>query len=85
MDQQRNIVERLKSRLAEVRAMGFTIRLEVLDDEEPAWCEIGGIPTLFVDLTQTAVEQLRQIDEILAAYQNHVAARAGESADQRAA
>jgi hypothetical protein len=66
MDQ--NVVARLKQRIDEARRMGFRVRMEPLDGEEATWCEIAGVPTLFVDLAQTAAEQLRQLDEALANY-----------------
>lgn len=68
-----NIVQRLKAKLGEARSQGFKIRMEFFDDEQASWCVIGGVPTLFVDQSQTAAEQLRQLDEILAAYQLHQA------------
>lgn len=66
MDQ--NVVARLKQRIDDARRMGFRVRMEPLDGEEATWCEIAGVPTLFVDLAQTAAEQLRQLDEVLANY-----------------
>ena len=63
-----NVVQRLKQRLAQARREGFKVRLEVLDGEQATWCEIAGVPTLFVDLSQTAAEQLRQLEETLSAY-----------------
>jgi hypothetical protein len=65
-----NVVQRLKQQLAEARATGFKVRLEMLDGEQATWCEIAGVPTLFVDLSQTAAEQLQQVEETLAAYGN---------------
>ena len=63
-----NVVARLKRRLGEARGMGFQVRIEPLDGEQASWCEIAGVPTLFVDLSQTAAEQLQQLEETLAAY-----------------
>ena len=68
MDQ--NVVARLKQRIDDARRMGFRVRMEPLDGEEATWCEIAGVPTLFVDLAQTAAEQLRQLDEVLANYRH---------------
>lgn len=65
---QENVVVRLKQTLKRARTAGFKVRMEVLDDEQASWCEIGGVPVLFVDLSQTASEQLQQVEEILAAY-----------------
>jgi hypothetical protein len=66
-----NVVTRLKQKLADARKLGFKVRMEVLDDEQPSWCEIAGVPTLFVDLSQTAAEQLRQVSETLSQWQSH--------------
>ena len=63
-----NVVSRLKQRLKEARALGFKVRMELLDEEHASWCEIAGVPTLFVDLSQTAAEQLKQVEETLAGY-----------------
>ena len=63
-----NVVARLKRRMDEARLLGFKVRMEPLDGEQATWCEIGGVPTLFVDLSQTAAEQLHQVDEALASY-----------------
>ena len=64
-----NIVLRLKAKLKEARSLGFKVRMELLSDEQASWCVVGGVPTLFVDLSQNAAEQLRQVDETLGAYQ----------------
>ncbi len=63
-----NVVARLKRRIEDARSLGFKVRMEALDGEQATWCEIGGVPTLFVDLSQTAAEQLQQLDEALVAY-----------------
>ena len=63
-----NVVVRLKQSLRRARSVGFKIRMEMLDEEQASWCEIGGVPTLFVDLSQTAAEQLQQVDETLSMY-----------------
>lgn len=63
-----NVVVRLKQTLQRARAEGFRVRMEVLDDEQASWCVIAGKPTLFVDLSQTAAEQLQQVEETLFAY-----------------
>lgn len=44
--------------------------MEVLEDEQASWCVIAGVLTLFVDLSQTAAEQLRQVEETLNGYQS---------------
>ena len=64
-----NVVSRLRQRLHDARASGFKVRMEVLDDEQASWCVISGVLTLFVDLSQTASEQLQQVEETLSAYE----------------
>ena len=64
-----NVVSRLRQRLHDARATGFKVRMEVLDDEQASWCVISGVLTLFVDLSQTASEQLQQVEETLRAYE----------------
>ena len=76
-----NVVSRLKRRVDDARRLGFKVRMEPLDGQQATWCEIAGIPTLFIDLSQTATEQLRQLNETLAAYGIH----RGESKDAAAA
>jgi hypothetical protein len=68
MGMEENVVARLKRRIDEARMLGFRVRMEPLDGEQATWCEIAGVPTLFVDLSQTAAEQLHQVDEALASY-----------------
>ncbi len=63
-----NVVSRLRSRLDDARGLGFRVRMVALDGEQATWCVIGGVPTLFVDLSQTAAEQLQQVNESLKAY-----------------
>ena len=63
-----NVVSRLRQRLQEARASVFKVRMEVLDDEQASWCVIAGVLTLFVDLSQTASEQLQQVEETLDTY-----------------
>lgn len=77
MNSNDNVVSRLKQRLKDARTLGFKVRMELLDDEHGSWCEIAGVPTLFVDLSQTAAEQLQQVEETLAAYLDGQALAAG--------
>ena len=63
-----NIVNRLRNRLADARSLGLNVRLELLDNQSATWCEIAGIPTLFVDLSQPAGEQLQQVDDALQSF-----------------
>ena len=65
-----HVVARLRQRLQDARARGFKVRMEVLEDEQASWCVIAGVLTLFVDLSQTAAEQLRQVEETLNGYQS---------------
>lgn len=78
MNSNDNVVSRLKQRLKDARSLGFNVRMELLDGEHGTWCEIAGVPTLFVDLAQTAAEQLHQVEETLAIYlDDQAAANAG--------
>ena len=63
-----NVVERLQRYIAECKKLGFDVRSECLDGGQPSWCVIGGRKTIFIDLSQTAAEQLRGLDEILWEY-----------------
>lgn len=63
-----DVVSRLRQTLHEARGIGFKVRMEVLDDEQASWCVIAGVLTLFVDLSQTASEQLQQVEETLNTY-----------------
>jgi len=75
-----NVVQRLHAKLKGARSQGFNVRMEIFDDEQASWCVIAGVPTIFIDQSQTAAEQLRQIDETLAAY--HQQADADAARDQ---
>ena len=68
MIMEENIVNRLRNRLADARSLGLNVRLEPLDNQSATWCEIAGIPTLFVDLSQPAGEQLQQVDDALQSF-----------------
>ena len=65
----KNVVQCLQARLKEASEQGVKVRLEILEEEQASWCLIGTKPTVFIDLSQTASEQLRQLEEILAEYQ----------------
>ena len=65
---QPHIVARLRRRLAEVRAMGFQIRQEVLEGKPGTWCEIAGRKTVFIDASQPAIEQLAALNEAVRSY-----------------
>ncbi len=86
-----NVVQRLRRRIQDAQRLGFRVRTEWLDDQQASWCEIGGVKTLFVNLSQTAAEQLQQLEESLAAFVNQRNAslardaQASEEAAHRAA
>lgn len=63
-----NVVERLRRTIREARALGFDIRQEVLGAHRPAWCEFGGKKWLFLDVAQSAREQIETIEAVLASY-----------------
>lgn len=69
---QPNVVERLRTRIRQVRASGFIVRQEVLGPHQSTWCEIGGRKMLFLDAAQPAREQIATIDEVLADYRASV-------------
>lgn len=78
-----NVVSRLKRRVDDARRLGFKVRMEPLDGQQATWCEIAGVPTLFIDLSQTAAEQLRQLNETLVAYGHHRGERSDAAANDR--
>ena len=78
-----NVIERLQQRIRDAKGMGIRIRHEWLDDQQATWCEIGGVRTIFIDLSQTATEQLEQLEESLASLASDC--KAAESPPQRAA
>ena len=63
-----NVVQRLRMKIRQARAMGFQVRQEMLGDQPAAWCEIGGRKVLFIDAAQPAREQIATIDEAIATY-----------------
>lgn len=67
---QENVVQRLRTKIRQARASGFTVRQELLGPHQPTWCEIGGRKMLFLDAAQPAREQIATIDEALADYQS---------------
>ena len=86
MKVEENVVVRLRGRIDDARTLGFKVRMEALDGEQATWCEIAGVPTLFVDLSQTAAEQLQQLEETLASYvQRRVVNRSSANFADRAA
>jgi hypothetical protein len=78
-----NVIERLRQRIRDAKGMGIRIRSEWLDDQQATWCEIGGVKTIFIDLSQSATEQLEQLEESLASLASDC--RAADSPPQRAA
>tara|TARA_R110002073_G_scaffold46789_7_gene127454 strand:- start:8452 stop:8739 length:288 start_codon:yes stop_codon:yes gene_type:complete len=67
-----NVVQRLRRRTQQARDLGFHVRTELLDGQEPSWCMIGKRKTIFIDLAQTAAEQLRQLEESMSEYQQRL-------------
>lgn len=57
-------VELLEEALAAVKQLGYDVRLEWLETGGGV-CEFGGRRWLFVDLAQTAAEQLAQVRDVL--------------------
>ncbi len=66
-----NVVQRLRRRTQEAVKLGFHVRPELLDGQEPSWCMIGKKKVIFIDIAQTAEEQLRQLNETLAQYEQN--------------
>lgn len=60
-----NQVERLKQAIARAKRVGYAVRFEPLGGRGTTWCEIAGRIHLFVDLSQTASEQLGDVESIL--------------------
>ena len=77
--QHENIVERLRKRVREVRRSGFDVRIERLDDGEAGWCQIGTKRMIFLDISQTAREQLAQLNDALANYADYAESTAGSA------
>ncbi len=63
-----NVVVRLRRKIRQAKQQGFRVRSEYLEDQQATWCEIGGVKTLFIDLSQTADQQLLQLEESLASF-----------------
>ena len=61
----RNVVQRLRDRIAEVQSAGIMVRTEWLGEERAAWCELRGVCTILLDASQPAEEQLGQLEDIL--------------------
>jgi len=68
-DTERNIIQRLRSRLADARDAGFRIRTEWLRGETTGWCEFGGSRWIFIDLSLSVTEQLTQLEEALQSFE----------------
>ena len=74
----RTIVQRLNDRIRDAKRLGFTVRTELLDDEQCGWCELGGKRFVFLDLAQTASEQLQQLNETLDEYVSSLSSEANQ-------
>lgn len=68
-----NILQRLQAALTRARRAGYHVRLEPLGGVGAASCEIDGRIHLFVDLSQTADEQLSGVETILASGPSQIA------------
>ena len=66
-----NVVQRLRVAVRNAEQMGFEVRKVVLDEQSAGWCQIGSKKILFLDLAATAGEQLRQVEEIIGAFQRY--------------
>ena len=60
-----NVVQRLRRRIAESQSDGTVVRVEILQDHQANWFELRGIRTILLDASQTAAEQLGQLEDIL--------------------
>jgi hypothetical protein len=80
-----NVVQRLDERIAQVKRMGFRVRSELLDGPAATWCILGKQKVIFLDLSQSASEQLIQLDEVVASYLAHSALETNSAANQHAA
>lgn len=67
-ESQPNVVQRLNQQIRTVKKLGFQVRSEVLGDQAATWCEVAGKKMLFLDVSQTAAEQLRQIEDLMSQY-----------------
>ncbi|MEM9827443.1 MAG: hypothetical protein AAF958_12680 [Planctomycetota bacterium] len=58
------VLDRRRDVLSRAKRMGYTIRFEPIGGGS-RWCEIAGRIHLFVDLTETASQQIASVTEIL--------------------
>lgn len=63
-----NVVARLASRMREARSMGFQVRQEFLGGQPGNWCEIAGTKFVFLDSSQSAIDQLSVLDHAIRSY-----------------
>ena len=75
-----NVVQRLRRRTEDARRLGLEVRMEYLDGQAATWCQIGERRIVFIDLSQSATEQLEQLNETLISYQQARRTAAGERA-----
>lgn len=64
-EQGENVVERLHQRIKDIRDAGTIVRTDWLDGQSSSWCELRGIRTIILDASQSAAEQLGQLEEII--------------------
>lgn len=77
---ERNVIQRLRQRLADARRAGFRIRTEWLGGETTGWCEYGGSRWIFVDLSLSVSEQLTQLEEALQSFEAQQAPQSARAA-----
>ncbi len=61
-------VARLRRLVQAAKHQGFQIRQEPLGQQAGTWCEIGGRATIFLDVTQSAADQLAVLQQALDEY-----------------
>ena len=62
------VVARLGQAIQQAKAAGFDVRLEPLGDGQAGWCQVGRKRILFLDASETASEQLRQLQQLMTEY-----------------
>ena len=63
-----HVAERLRREIALAESKGFEVRKVLLETPTADWCQVGTKRIIFLDLAAGAAEQLRQLAEILLAY-----------------
>ncbi len=63
-----NVVARLANRMRDARSMGFQVRQEFLGGQPGNWCEIAGTKFVFLDSSQSAIDQLSVLNDAIQSY-----------------